>query len=236
MDGTNEAAAGQRRFDQPEEFTAESKLARKSLMAQLPMLVLLLVLFWFVIGLVMGALGVPGARFVAIPVAILVTGLLAWTRLRQLRTHTARARLICSPEGISVYEGQAWTRARWDQIQSADLVRPLVGYKSNFGGSSARTGQAIGAAAAELASQPQLGLLTSGTRELDADMALLTRKAYEQNEGRNGVDAQSGQQLYPMFPGHFDPRWTRGPIAEWIGRFRPDILEQARAHPQAGSY
>lgn len=214
-------------FESAEEFRADPKIVLATLLAQLPLLLLLAVLCWIVGTAILGLSGAPAPSVLGILVGAVLLAVLVALRVRQLRRLTAVSRLVFDPHGIVMYEQHATTRVSWNDVHSGAMVKPLVSFKAKLGNSRVK---AVGGAVVAASAVPELGLLGLGVRTLDDDTPPLIRSQYKQNERSNGQDEATGAELLPIYPAHFDLRWTRGRISEWVRHYRPDIMEQVRAH------
>ncbi|MFC0674938.1 hypothetical protein [Brachybacterium hainanense] len=221
-------------FSQPEEFAVgdTAKVIRNTLTSTGCLLVVAGLLLWFLIAAGLGAAGMepPLGQILSALITLAVLALLLALRVAQLRRNLSTAKLVVGPTGLEQHDD--WGNVRrlaWDAVLEAGTVRPLKKDAKMIAGNS--MAKAVGEAGVNaLASAAQslgsaVGLLGYGEVEFRRNDSPAMRKAYADAFGIG----PNGRPLVGIQPFVFDENWTSGRIGAWIGRFRPEILEQARA-------
>lgn len=217
-------------FAQAETFEPIAGLTKTTQRAGLVLLVPLAVITWVIVTLILGGLGLPVAWLFGIVISLAFIVVIYRARGRKLDAMTSGMSLTVDSRGITERNPIATRFVSWEGLREARMVKPIVGMSAGKlyrGGRPSETPgvDALGSAAAS----KEFGLVGVGTVELSADANAMDRETYRQNEGRNGVDALTGQPLVALYFTQFDPKWPDARIGEWVDRFRPDVFATAKA-------
>jgi len=217
-------------FNQSETFEPVAGLKKTTALAGLTLLIPLAFPAWVIITLILSAVGLPVPWLFGIALSAVFVVVLSMAKDRQLTAMTSAMSLTMDERGITEKNNIATRFVSWDGLREARMVKPVVGMSTGKVGRGQLRSRTAGVDAYASAVQVQeLGLVGVGTIELSTDANAMNRQTYQQNEGRNGTDAVTGQPLVALYLQQFDPQWPEGRIGAWIQRRRPDIFDQGKA-------
>lgn len=217
-------------FNAEQVLRVEDAQARawKSLLS--PILLMVIVIFllaWFILTVLFNMLALPAAGVIGFVVALVVTAIVIWIRVLLVQRTFRDSWIALSPTGIEMRAGSVTRRIAWGDLTGAGIVKPMRGVETSAGGSSARTGQAIGAGINRTvqALSGTLGLFGRGTLVGDPSRAV-AGNLLQTNAGTWGTDPATGEPLVGIAPAELlGTDWFSGPTGAWLRRFRPDIAQ-----------
>lgn len=219
-------------FSEPETIGPEKALKLSSLLMSMILFVPLVLITWVLASDILGAVGVPLAWLVGIPVAAVFSGAMLKLRSSQLDRQIGAMSLTLSSSGITQKEASYTRFVAWDALHQARMVKPIVGMSTGKIGRSASSSTRGVDALSNAAAGPEFGLVGLGTLTMSPEITSVQKETLRQNETVNGVDETTGQPYIALYPRQFQLRWPKQRIGEWLAHYRPDLAAVAAAYQE----
>lgn len=150
----------------------------------IPLLVMLLLLTWLILGLLLGQTGMPGVTFVALALALLFAAALVYAKKRQFDATWGRSSLEISPRGVVETVGKTRTTLEWGavgELRREGLITPLqaVTPGDGFVGGNLVTEGAVAAGTMWARKADQDALVGTGTISINSDANAVLRAQFE---------------------------------------------------------
>lgn len=195
----------------------------------IPLLVLLLLLTWLVIGLLLGQTGLPGVFLVSLVLTLLFIAVMVYAKKRQFDATWGRSALELSPHGVVETVGKTRTMLEWGavgELRREGLLTPLQAVTAGYGfvGGNLVTEGAVALGAAWARKADQDALVGVGAISISPDAAAILRAQFDQNMKQRQYDPTTGRPIVAVLLSHYDTEWRTGRIGTWIRSYRPDLL------------
>jgi len=173
------------------------------------MLAVLVLLMWLILGAVLSAVGLPGARWIALVLAVGIGAAMWVARKKGFEKAVGQAVLVASGEGLEVQEPYRRIRLRWVDMTDIGAGPAQTGYRTP--GSTGRRVQAMTAAATARST----AVYGPTQVELSPQIPALQKA---------NIDQKAREQRPHVDLGAYAPDFPAGRLGEWFRAQRPDLL------------